>query len=213
MTSQTTPPVRARRALFGTFTATVITTAALLLSAPLAYAHDQLVDQHPSAGEVLEETPASIDLHFNNSLLDVGEGATVVRVHDADGTDVSEGTPELSGMTVSQPLEPLEDGAYRVIWRVVSSDGHPITGTFLFAVGPEGDAALASFPPLEGATPADDGASAGDDASSESRDGEEFWSGALIAVGIGLGVIVLGAVVGILLVRKTGRNDRPTEKR
>ncbi|MEX0691314.1 MAG: copper resistance CopC family protein [Gemmatimonadales bacterium] len=32
-------------------------------------------------------------------------------------------------------VRPLPEGTYRVRWRTASSDGHPITGTFDFAVG------------------------------------------------------------------------------
>lgn len=92
-------------------------------------------------------------LQFNNSVLDVG---TVIEVSDAQGTLFSDGKPRLEGPIVTQKLtENLPDGAYRVQWRVVSSDGHPIDGSFAFAVGSNGKQALTELPASGGtdATP------------------------------------------------------------
>ncbi|MBA3418777.1 MAG: copper resistance protein CopC [Geodermatophilaceae bacterium] len=52
-----------------------------------------------------------------------------------DGAGRQSGTPEVSGTTVTQPLtEQGPAGTYEVAWRVVSADGHPISGVFSYVV-------------------------------------------------------------------------------
>lgn len=110
-----------------------------------AEAHDVLVDQFPSEGEVFADSPEEIRLTFNNRLLDPGENATVINVSDASGQLLVSDAPEVTDMDAVQALPELEDGAYQVVWRVVSSDGHPITGSLTFAVGEGGEDALANL--------------------------------------------------------------------
>ncbi|GAA3589906.1 hypothetical protein GCM10022198_12220 [Klugiella xanthotipulae] len=103
------------------------------LAPSAASAHDQLISADPADGSELEAMPDSVTLTFSDTLLDIG---TVVRVVDATDTAVTRGDLTLSGASVTQPLNTdAPDGTYTVVWRVVSGDGHPITGTFTFVVG------------------------------------------------------------------------------
>ncbi|QAV70122.1 copper resistance protein CopC [Salinibacterium sp. UTAS2018] len=111
--------------------------AALLVFAlpQVASAHDQIIEQTPNESEVLEVAPTEITLEFTGELMDITQLAMVV---DADGTDWVSGPMQVTRRTAVQPLLPdLPDGSYQVRWRVVSSDGHPISGSFEFAVGQE----------------------------------------------------------------------------
>lgn len=102
----------------------------LLINPGQAMAHDRLTDSVPKAGARTEPIDA-VSLVFNNAVL--GTGAAV-RVDGPAGT-VAQGTPAVSGARVTQNLKtPLANGGYRVVWRVVSSDGHPISGAFDFTV-------------------------------------------------------------------------------
>ncbi len=58
----------------------------------------------------------------------------MIQVTDATGTPLTEGAPTVSGTVVTQALAGSASGAVTVVWRVVSSDGHPIDGTFSFTV-------------------------------------------------------------------------------
>ena len=104
---------------------------AALTAAPAALAHDELVSSTPADGTVLEEAPAELELVFSSELMDIGNKVIVA---DANGTDLVESEPVLNRETLVQALPALENGAYQVNWRAVSSDGHPITGTFSFTV-------------------------------------------------------------------------------
>ncbi|WEK14128.1 MAG: copper resistance protein CopC [Candidatus Microbacterium phytovorans] len=158
--------------------------AALLLvgvAAP-ASAHDELVGSDPVADAVVETLPDALTLTFSGVLL-AGDGATEVVVTDASGTDLTAGEPVLDGVRVSQPLSGDASGTVEVAWRVVSSDGHPISGEFAFSVG-------APSSPGDGETPAPPSPSEG------AGDG-------LLPVWIGIGVIaVAGAVVAFAVTRR-----------
>lgn len=109
----------------------------LLIRPGQAVAHDRLTDSVPKAGARTEPIDA-VSLVFNNAVL--GTGAAV-QVQGPSGT-VQQDTPAVSGARVTQKLRtPLANGSYQVIWRVVSSDGHPISGKFDFTVEGANDAA------------------------------------------------------------------------
>lgn len=126
-------PVRTLRAARVALTATALALACLL-PAPAAFAHDQLISSSPSAGEALADSPDQIVLTMSADALAVG---TDVLVTDLDGTAYPSSLT-LAGAVVSVDLDHLPDGFYDVRWRVVSSDGHPISGIIPFSVGPVG---------------------------------------------------------------------------
>lgn len=108
---------------------------ALSLGFTPAYAHDELVSTNPAADTTLEQAPSELELTYSGDIMDVA-GANQVRVTNAAGETVTEGEPEVDGTVVTQDLATQEtDDTYTVTWRVVSSDGHPIQGTFTYTVG------------------------------------------------------------------------------
>lgn len=105
----------------------------VLATASPATAHDQLTGTDPQDGAALETGPSEVTLTFSADVLDVG---TEVIVSDGDGRHWVGGAPVLDGPTVTVPLtEALPEGGYEVRWRVVSGDGHPISGRLGFTVG------------------------------------------------------------------------------
>ncbi|WP_298873656.1 copper resistance CopC family protein [uncultured Microbacterium sp.] len=111
----------------------VVAVAVVLASIVPASAHDQLLSSTPAEGERLASAPDEISLSFSADVLDVG--AEVV-VADADGVDWAGADPLLSAGVVTVPLRgELPAAGYEVRWRVVSSDGHPISGVVPFTVG------------------------------------------------------------------------------
>ena len=121
-----------------------------------AIAHDQLLSSDPADGAVLETPPAAITLTFSAEILPV---APTVLVQDAAGAVVVDAEPSVAGTVVTQPMPPgVSSGAYTVLWRVVSADGHPIEGTFAFTVAsyvePSPSAPLAASPSATASTSA-----------------------------------------------------------
>lgn len=111
--------------------AVVAAVAGLALVAAPAQAHDRLVASSPSADQAVDVAPADLVLTFSNEPLDLGHS---VAVRDASGADLAVGQPVVSGRDVSVALPEVPAGAYTVVWRVVSGDGHPIEGTYPFTV-------------------------------------------------------------------------------
>src|SRR5699024_9983209 len=102
-----------------------------------------------------DQAPTEIVLEFNNEPLDT---SSAIIVTDSDGETVADGEPLVEGRSVSLPIEePLVGGEHEVQWRVVSSDGHPIEGTFSFTVpesagpteAPADNAATEEEPPAD----------------------------------------------------------------
>ena len=111
----------------------LLTAIAVLLPALPASAHDQLLSSDPAAGASLDALPAEVRLSFSAALLS-DAGSTVVQVTDEAGTLLSAGDPQVDQNVVTQPLSGDAAGTVTVEWRVVSSDGHPISETFTFTV-------------------------------------------------------------------------------
>src|SRR5699024_2436855 len=91
-----------------------------------------LIATDPEDGAVLETSPEQITLTYSANILDV---SPVVRISDEDGEMLTEVTPRVEGPdAIAEITEPLPDGTHTFQWRVVSSDGHPIEGTFTLTV-------------------------------------------------------------------------------
>ncbi|WP_024287867.1 copper resistance CopC family protein [Cellulomonas sp. KRMCY2] len=97
-----------------------------------ADAHDALVGSDPADGAVLTVAPQQVVLTFTADQLEVG---AVVEVTGTDGSRWTAGEPAVSGPTVTQPLaQSMPSGAFQVVWRSVSADGHPISGELGFSI-------------------------------------------------------------------------------
>lgn len=116
--------------------ATVATTAVV---APVAVAHDRLIEATPGDGETLTESPAKVTLRYSAQLLPTGKAA--IQIKDASGAQFPVTSLTVAGDTISGDVETPLSGDYTLVWRVVSSDGHPITGDYTFTVTPAEGAA------------------------------------------------------------------------
>lgn len=116
-------------------------TATMLLGAVPASAHDAAESSSPAQGATVPTPPEQVSITFNNNPLALG---SQVRVNDAAGTNWAEGDVEIVDNVASQKLkEGAPAGLFTVVWRVVSSDSHPIEGTFTFTATSAATGALA----------------------------------------------------------------------
>ncbi|MEZ5102453.1 MAG: copper resistance protein CopC [Thermoleophilia bacterium] len=111
---------------------------ALLAAAPAALAHATLIGSAPADEAVVDGSPAAVVLRFDEQV-EASFGA--VRVYDGAARRVDTGSAERPDVrSASAALRPdLPDGTYTVAWRVVSADGHPVRGAFVFHVGAPGE--------------------------------------------------------------------------
>lgn len=123
---------------FKTTTVAVALTAGLLLSS-LAQAHPKLISSSPSQGST-SAAPAKIELHFSENLTTQFSGAKLIMTdmpgmpNSPMGVKASVSSSDDPKMMVITPAAPLTTGTYKVEWRAVSSDTHPVTGNFSFNV-------------------------------------------------------------------------------
>jgi copper transport protein len=115
-----------------------------LLSAaasPPALMHATLLSSEPAARTTVTTSPTRIRLVFSEEIEPslgrirlVGPGGRVISLK-------SSGDPRDVSALVAPITSPLEPGVYRVEWRIVSEDGHPIDGAYSFTVSTPTDSA------------------------------------------------------------------------
>jgi copper resistance protein C len=118
------------------FAALALAVAAVLPS-QAAFAHAELETSNPEANSVVGAAPQVVSLTFGEKLM-VMEGdkeANQIQVTDGAGTRVDNGDYQVTGEVLTVSLKPDQaDGTYKVTYRVVSEDGHPIEGVYEFEV-------------------------------------------------------------------------------
>jgi copper transport protein len=96
--------------------------------------HATLVSSEPAANSHLAAAPTRVRLVYSEPV--EGGLARVVLVSKA-GTSIAlrAAADPRNVNAVIAPVDSLAPGSYKVDWRVVSADGHAVTGAFSFAVG------------------------------------------------------------------------------
>jgi methionine-rich copper-binding protein CopC len=95
-----------------------------------ALAHDAAESSSPAQGATLAAPPEKVSVTFSKNPLGIGAQFSV---KDSSGAEWADGAVEIVDNVASQKLKAgAPAGAYTVAWRVVSSDSHPIEGTFGF---------------------------------------------------------------------------------
>jgi methionine-rich copper-binding protein CopC len=98
-----------------------------------ASAHNVLINTSPKAGATVTTGPTQIRFDFDAP---VEQGENNITVLGPNGThwERSE-TATVVGNTVSTPVAPLGPaGVYTVSYRIISADGHPVTGDMTFTL-------------------------------------------------------------------------------
>jgi methionine-rich copper-binding protein CopC len=178
--------------------AAVLIGVALALTAPLsASAHDSLASSDPAADAGVTTALSDVTLTFSGTPLNLGEGqrSNAVEVRH-DGRNYETDCVALSDKNVTVPVALGGAGAYEVVWQVVSSDGHPVSGSYSFDYTPPAgtDQAEGSPTPACAATAASSGGAAAAGASDDTI---------LITAAAGIGALaIVGVVVAILFGRR-----------
>ncbi|MFI5611225.1 copper resistance protein CopC [Amycolatopsis sp. NPDC051903] len=175
--------------------ALAITGVALLGTATPALAHNVLISSDPANGASVAAGPAKVTLTFDQYVqnADVNQ----IAVTGPDGNQWAEGPVTVENNVISAPLRPLGPvGKYTVGYRILSADGHPVSGEIPFTLTKAGagtpakvDAAKASGAPASAAT-----------GSTSNSTGIPIWvwiAGAVVLLAIGLTVAL-----------RTGREPR-----
>ncbi|MGR2752892.1 copper resistance CopC family protein [Agromyces arachidis] len=185
----TVPPRNHRLAAIGAALAALVAVGGPALP---AFAHNTVVAVSPDGEEVVTEQPGIVWLETNDALLEA-DGAAAMDVVGPDGRHFATACASVDGPVASVPTELGEPGEYTVVWRVVSADGHPISGEFEFDWAPaDGVAVAAGAAESPCAASTDAGGDEGEDTASSGAAQDLVWIGAgVLAVGVAVAVAVL----------------------
>jgi copper resistance protein C len=164
----------------------VVVSGMLVLGVAPADAHDVLVSSEPANGAAVAVGPGEVTLRFDKP---VQFGFDEVDVIGPGGTYWAAGPATVSGDTVTAPVRPLgPEGTYTVRYRIVSADGHPVSGQSAFTLTTPGTGSPAPGPvvPAAATAPAARPASA------------PLWPWLLT----GAGVLALGLAIGLRTARR-----------
>ncbi|NUW42874.1 copper resistance CopC family protein [Nonomuraea rhodomycinica] len=196
-------------------TVLLLASAAVGISLP-ARAHNVLISSDPKDGAALSAAPAQITLVFDQA---VRQGYAQVGVTGPDGAAMADGAASVATEKVTLKVKPLTAaGAYVVGYRILSADGHPVTGKITFRLTAPASAAPSTAPETAGQTEAQTAAQTppatppgtvtASDAADSARAAEAAANG-----GAGMAVVWIVAAL-LLLAAGTGvalRRARPAE--
>lgn len=99
-----------------------------------ASAHASLVKATPGQDDKLRESPGYVEILFNERL---DSAQYDLRVLDGSSRSVTDARPERieKGKGLRLTLPKLGEGHYTVTYSVISADGHPVSGAYVFTVG------------------------------------------------------------------------------
>lgn len=97
-------------------------------------AHATLTSTAPIADQLLERGPEAIEISFDEPVQVIEGGVQVI---DPEGQRADRGSVDQmeDGARLLVSIEAELQGTYTVAWRVLSEDGHNLSGSFLFHVG------------------------------------------------------------------------------
>jgi methionine-rich copper-binding protein CopC len=194
-------PTVARRRILALGVGAVLVSASVLGLAGSASAHNFLVSSDPAAGQTLTKLPSKFIITTNEGLLDLsGHGAGFAfDVEDASHKFYGDGCVTVTGPSMSIAPVIGAAGKYRVVWQIVSADGHIVSNQYSFTWAPKG-----SFTPAVGAThPQDCNGKSGGTAPPDPNLGTDTTrqptANLGLVLGIGGGVVGLGVILTLFI--------------
>lgn len=191
--------MRLIRQLLTALLGAAIFAAALLGAVAPATAHDAAESTSPATGTTVATPPQTVSVTFNKNPLALG---SQMLVNDAAGTNWADGAVEIVDNVASQKLKPgAPAGAYTVMWRVVSSDSHPIEGTFTFTAtaAAAGSTAAAAVPTMGTAQPGTT-----QEPAAPVNSSEPFPWSIVIFVGTAIGIVI---ALGVMAKRRLAARE------
>lgn len=159
---------------------------ALLAMAPPAWAHTDISGSTPADGATLKRAPATVTINFSQPPLPSG----MAMVAEGPGGQIPLSPKVVGSALVASWPQQAGAGDFAVTYRVVASDGHPITGKLAFRIAGKDTAEPRSNPTPAATVAAQPGAAEGSGPS----------AGILALV-----VVALLVVVGAWVVVRRGR--------
>jgi copper resistance protein C len=159
------------------------------LAAP-ASAHHSLTGSNPVDEASLDAGPAEVVLTFDQPVQE-GEGLNSVAVTGPDGNQWQGGPATVDSNVVTTPVRELgPEGVYTIGYRIVSADGHPVSGELKFTL-----------------TTAGNGTPAPAETTQNSASGDSDEGGVPIWIWLAGAVVLLG--LGLVVALRVGGGKQP----
>ncbi|BBX54523.1 MULTISPECIES: copper resistance CopC family protein [Mycolicibacterium] len=173
---------------------TLVALAFLLSGVGVAAAHTSLVGSDPVNGATVASPLTAVVLNFSE---EINPAFADVAVTSADGRNWVSGSASVEGTRLTVALGPdrLTDGLYTVGYRVVSADGHPVSGSYSFTIAGVGEQPSPTVAPSPAAPSTDE--------PSVPAPGSDTKASVLTAAGVGL---ALGGVIAFWQHRRRRKN-------
>ena len=132
----------------------VILSLFLFLFPSISSAHAYIKKSTPLENETVEKVPTKVTISFDES---IQPSFNSIKVFDSEGNRVDKKNgridPKQPFILKSDLKKNLTNGSYRIKWKVVSSDGHPVEGVIPFQIGEKGQDSTAIENETKGYTP------------------------------------------------------------
>jgi len=189
-------------------TAVVAALAPIVLLAGPASAHDVLVSSDPAADASVSGDLDRVTLTLSEPPISGLQTGIVISVTDAGGAEHTSGAVRVDGTTIAKDADLTTAGTYRVRWRSVSVDGHPISGEYGFtSTGATAPSPTTTAAPTAPASPATAPTARATEDTEEvtatvaAPVGHQHHTPLVVLLLVALAVVVFSAVVGIRALR------------
>ena len=187
--------------------------AAVIATAGPASAHNQIVSSTPAPNQTLTALPTRFEIDTNNALLDIGGTGRgfAFEIQDTAGRYYETGCVSIVDDNMFTDARLGAPGAYTIVYQLVSSDGHTVSGRIPFTWAPSGNAPVTSGvtapPGCHGAAgpSAPSAANGGSEATRESTVplADILWVGGILAA------IALAVIITLVLTTRRRKGVQP----
>ena len=131
--------------------------AGAVFLAPQAWAHNVMVSSDPTDGSTAAPGLATVTFTFDQPVQNFDP---LIAVTGPDGLQYQTGSATVAGNAVSSTVALGPAGRYIASYRIVSEDGHPVTGQITFSTAAAGTG-KGTAPPADAVTTPPAGSSGG----------------------------------------------------
>lgn len=173
-----------------------------------ASAHSELETSSPAVGEIVQAGKIDITLTFGEPLMaspdNAGLAISVQGPTEGSNVERTDGCLDSLDQAVMTEMADIDEaGTYTVNWRAVAEDGHPLEGSYQFAV--ENSTGYVADPVVSCLVKASENTLGGDVMNSEDKSQYLFGLSPYEGLIGGFIVIAIISVVGALLIKRKER--------
>ena len=109
------------------------------MTSPSAYAHAILTNSFPVQKSLVTAMPSKVWLEFDGNLTQIpGKQINFLDLTDSSGKAIPVQRVYVGGARITADVGTVKTvGRIKVSWRVVSEDGHPVSGSIYFTISPK----------------------------------------------------------------------------